>query len=77
MRPDILIPVHARHHKHCLPLRFISKGLILVLIVKILASLAVTELIVIGEVRDIMDVSLWDDLFPLLEVLVVISYAFV
>ena len=77
MRSNILISVHARNHKYSLPLRFIPEGLILVLIVKILTSLAIAELIVIGEVRDIMDVPLWDYLFPFLEVLVVVSYAFV
>lgn len=75
MRSDILIPMHSRHHKHSLPLRFIPEGLIFVLIVKVLASLAIAELIVTGEVRDIVDVALWDYLFPFLEVLVVVSYA--
>lgn len=73
----MLIPVHTGHHEHCLPLRFTSEGLILVLIVKVLTSLAITELIVVREVRDIVDVSLWNHLFPLLEVLVIVSYAFV
>lgn len=75
MRPDILVPVHASNHKHSFPLRFILERLILVLIVKVLASLAIAELIIIGEVRDIVDVPLRDGFFPLLEVLVVVSYA--
>lgn len=77
MRPDILISMHTRHHKHCLPLHFIPEGLILILIVKVRASLAIAKLVVIREVRDFMDVSLWYYLFPLLQVLVVVRYAFV
>lgn len=77
MRSNILISVHASNHKHSLPLCFIPEGFILVLIVKILASFVIAELIVIGEVRDIVDVPLWDYLFPFLEVLAVVSYAFV
>lgn len=75
MRSDVLIPMHSRHHEHSFPLRFVPEGLILVLIVKVFASLAIAELIVIGEVRDIVDITLWDYLFPFLEVLVVVSYA--